>query len=128
MVFGVVLGLNGCGTQDNGVADEKEVENSVPAKGETLSCQLAATSDQTIADGLTYESQPTCLSPCDTCIYDNDNHQNSCTETCDTDSDCDTGLKCVGCFTTFVCAKVCEDNGDCSADEQCQSGICLWAT
>ena len=105
--------------------EEKESQEKVEAaQGETLSCDLAAV-ENAVADHITYETGAGCPDACDACIYSDDSERNTCSATCETDSDCEIGQKCVGCFTIFVCATVCEAQSECRFDETCESGLCL---
>lgn len=122
-----LLLLMSCGVSENKrlTEEEKETQEAVEAaQGDTLSCELSA-SDNTIADHITYETGAPCPDSCDACVYSDESEQSTCTETCEKDSDCDIGEKCVGCFTQFVCVKECTSEGECRFDETCESGICL---
>ncbi len=119
--------IMGCGVSEDKrrTEEENETKESVEAaQGETLSCELSA-SDNTIADHITYETGAPCPDSCDACVYSDESEQSACSGTCEKDSDCDIGEKCVGCFTQFVCAKECASEGECRFDETCESGICL---
>ena len=108
--------------------DEASNEPVYTAKGDTLTCADEPESEDSIAQGLIFTDQPTCLSTCHSRVYSTTKTQHSCTDTCDTDADCESGQTCVGCYNTYVCAKTCETDADCFADEDCDSGVCLWAT
>jgi hypothetical protein len=129
-LFLSLLFLAGCGAvEDKRHTEEKEetegTQEAVKAtQGETLACELSS-SVNTIADHITYETGSVCSSACEGCIYSDDSEQSVCATLCETDSDCDIGVKCVGCFTLLACAKTCESEGDCSFSEGCESGICL---
>jgi hypothetical protein len=135
LCFSLLL-LVGCGVEEDKrhteekeetgeTGETEETEEAVKAtQGETLVCELSP-SVNTIADHITYETGSVCSSACEGCMYSDDSEQSACSTLCETDSDCDIGAKCVGCFTLFVCAKACESEGDCSFSEDCESGICL---
>jgi hypothetical protein len=123
----LLLIMMGCGVSENKrlTEEENETKEAVEAaQGETLSCELSA-SDNTVADHITYETGASCPDSCDACVYSDESEQGFCSDTCETDSECNIGEKCVGCFTLFACAKVCGSEGDCSFNENCESGICL---